>query len=111
MAEKHRLVRSFRDRKLAGVCSGLARRYGWNAKRVRLVFVITALLGVGLIVYFFLWLFLPSDEHVPYDARDTGGVDPALQSGLEIEELRFRYPRPPFSWWGTLSSRRRNSSR
>ena len=51
-----------RRRVIAGVCAGLADRYGWNANVVRLVFVLSCLLpGPQFIVYIILWAVMPSE--------------------------------------------------
>jgi len=45
---------------IAGVCAGLAARYGWRASRVRLVFVVSCLLpGPQFIAYVLLWAVMP----------------------------------------------------
>jgi phage shock protein C len=49
-------------RVLAGVCGGIARRYGWPIGRVRLVFVLFGLFGAGEIAYLALWLLMPNDD-------------------------------------------------
>jgi phage shock protein C len=55
-----RLTRSSRDRKIAGVCGGLAEFSGIDATIIRILFVILALAGgPGLLVYLALWLILP----------------------------------------------------
>lgn len=56
------LTRSRSDRMLAGVLGGIARRYGWNANLLRLLFVIISIVSVafpGIIVYVALWLLIP----------------------------------------------------
>lgn len=48
-------------RVLAGVCAGLAERFGWNANVVRLLFVLSCLLpGPQFIVYIVMWIVIPS---------------------------------------------------
>lgn len=60
MNSNKRLTRSSRDRKLAGVCGGLAEFSGIDATVIRILFVILALAGgPGLLVYLALWLILP----------------------------------------------------
>ncbi len=55
-----RLTRSRRDRKIAGVCGGLAEYSGIDATLIRVLFVILALAGgPGLLVYLALWVILP----------------------------------------------------
>jgi phage shock protein C len=91
MGDHPKLVRSSRDRKLAGVCSGLARRYGWNLKRVRGVFIVAGCLGIGLIAYFFLWVFLRSDEHSgSYYPQDGPGISPEQDAGMLQEKIVWR---------------------
>ena len=53
--------RSRRDRKVAGVCAGLAEEFGVSVTILRLAFVLSMLLGggVGLIVYVVLWVVMP----------------------------------------------------
>ncbi|WP_460402565.1 PspC domain-containing protein [Actinophytocola sediminis] len=45
---------------IAGVCAGIADRYGWPVGRVRLVFVLSCLLpGPQFILYIALWIMMP----------------------------------------------------
>jgi phage shock protein PspC (stress-responsive transcriptional regulator) len=63
-----RLVRPRDDRWIAGVCAGLARRFGWNANVVRLLFVLSCLLpGPQFVVYLVLWVIMPNEDR--YTAR------------------------------------------
>jgi phage shock protein PspC (stress-responsive transcriptional regulator) len=63
-----RLVRPRDDRWIAGVCAGLARRFGWNANVVRLLFVLSCLLpGPQFVVYLVLWVIMPNEDR--YAAR------------------------------------------
>lgn len=44
------------------MCAGLARRFGWNASIVRLIFVLSILLpGPQVIIYLIMWIVIPSD--------------------------------------------------
>ncbi len=50
--------RSERDRVIAGVCGGVARRLGVDPTLVRLVFALLALAGgAGILLYFALWVY------------------------------------------------------
>ncbi len=52
-----------RDRWIAGVCSGLARRFGVEPNTVRLVFVLSCLLpGPQFIAYIALWILVPDER-------------------------------------------------
>ncbi len=49
-------------RVIAGVCAGVARRFGWSPTLVRVVFVLTFLLpGPQAIAYVILWVLMPND--------------------------------------------------
>lgn len=51
-----------RDRWIAGVCSGLARRFGMSPGVVRLLFVLSCLLpGPQVLIYVLLWIVVPSE--------------------------------------------------
>jgi phage shock protein PspC (stress-responsive transcriptional regulator) len=65
-----RLVRPRDDRWIAGVCSGLGRRFGLPANLVRLLFVLSCLLpGPQFIVYLVLWIIMPNDDSYPSPAH------------------------------------------
>lgn len=45
---------------IAGVCAGLAERYGWKVGKVRLVFMLSCLLpGPQFVLYLVLWALMP----------------------------------------------------
>ncbi|MGH3753500.1 MAG: PspC domain-containing protein [Pseudonocardiaceae bacterium] len=45
---------------IAGVCAGLAERFGWSANVVRLLFVLSCLLpGPQFVIYLVLWVLMP----------------------------------------------------
>jgi phage shock protein PspC (stress-responsive transcriptional regulator) len=47
---------------LAGVCAGLARRFGVSTLLVRLAFVVSVVLpGPQVLVYIALWVLMPSE--------------------------------------------------
>jgi phage shock protein PspC (stress-responsive transcriptional regulator) len=54
------LVRPQSRKMIAGVCAGLADRYGWKTGTVRLLFVLSCLLpGPQFVVYLVLWVIMP----------------------------------------------------
>jgi phage shock protein C len=62
MSQEKRLMRSRRDKKVGGVCAGLAEYLGIDATILRLIFVVLALTGgPGFILYLALWLILPQE--------------------------------------------------
>jgi phage shock protein PspC (stress-responsive transcriptional regulator) len=58
------MTRSRNDKMIAGVCAGIARRYGWRTSRVRLLFVLSCLLpGPQFVVYLILWWMMPESGY------------------------------------------------
>lgn len=57
------LVRPKHGKMIAGVCAGIANRYGWDVGKVRLVFVLSCLLpGPQFLIYLVLWVLMPKQE-------------------------------------------------
>ncbi len=62
MVASQRLSRPRDNRWIAGVCSGLARRFGTSPGMMRLLFVVSCLLpGPQFIIYLALWIMMPND--------------------------------------------------
>jgi phage shock protein PspC (stress-responsive transcriptional regulator) len=58
-----RLSRPRDDRWIAGVCSGLARRFGMPSGLMRLLFIVSCLLpGPQFIAYLVLWAMVPNES-------------------------------------------------
>ncbi|HZT38275.1 MAG TPA: PspC domain-containing protein [Bryobacteraceae bacterium] len=59
----NRLSRPREERKLAGVCAGIARYFGVDVTLVRILTVVLAIwpVGVGLIFYIVCWIVMPND--------------------------------------------------
>jgi phage shock protein C len=50
-------------RVIAGVCAGIADRFGWSRFSVRLVFVLSCLLpGPQIVLYLALWLLISNEQ-------------------------------------------------
>ena len=61
MADK-KLVRSA-NKKIAGVCGGLAEYFGMDASIVRIVWLLCVLFGgFGLLVYLIMWIVMPAQK-------------------------------------------------
>jgi phage shock protein PspC (stress-responsive transcriptional regulator) len=57
------LVRPRDNRWIAGVCSGLARRFGMSPNTMRLIFVVSCLLpGPQFVAYLVLWVLMPDES-------------------------------------------------
>ncbi len=69
------LIRTRDDRLVSGVSAAVARHLRLDPLIVRGAFVVLAFLGVGVLIYALLWVFLPQAETVevqPGNARPTG---------------------------------------
>ncbi|GAA1259545.1 PspC domain-containing protein [Pseudonocardia aurantiaca] len=54
------LTRPQHGKVIAGVCAGLAERFGWNPQVVRLAFLLSCLLpGPQFLIYIVLWIMMP----------------------------------------------------
>jgi phage shock protein PspC (stress-responsive transcriptional regulator) len=61
------LSRPREGRMIAGVCAGLARRFGLSVGLVRLLFVLSVILpGSQVLVYVVLWALIPNDRGYGY---------------------------------------------
>jgi phage shock protein PspC (stress-responsive transcriptional regulator) len=62
------LYRPKQDRVIAGVCAGLARRFGMSPWTVRLLAVLSCILpGPQFLAYIVLWILMPSRD----ESRDS----------------------------------------
>jgi phage shock protein PspC (stress-responsive transcriptional regulator) len=56
------LRRDSQHKMIAGVCAGIARRYGLSRRGLRLAFVISCVLpGPQFVAYLLLWVLIPAD--------------------------------------------------
>jgi len=72
-------VRARERKMIAGVCRGLATRFGLPVAPVRLAFVLATCLGLwGLLAYVVLWIVMPLEaEPLPADAKPAPVPPPA----------------------------------
>ena len=69
-----RLVRSTNDRKIAGVCAGLADYFDFDPTIVRIIWVlVTFVPGPNILAYVILWIALPegTTRLYPYSATSS----------------------------------------
>ena len=55
-----RLFRNENNKVIAGVCGGIAAYFGVDAMLIRILFIVCAFAGFGLLVYIVLWIAVPS---------------------------------------------------
>lgn len=66
-APRERLTRDIANKKIAGVCAGIARHLGWDVTIVRVVFLAAILFkGVGLLAYVIGWICMPANGNRAY---------------------------------------------
>jgi len=80
-----RLTRSETDRKIAGVCGGLAVYFGIDPTLVRVAAVVAAFMGWGVLAYIIMWIVVPS------------GLTPPHSSSSAIHIAEDRYARGEIS--------------
>lgn len=85
LAEDKKVKKMFRDTEskvIAGVCTGVANYFGIDAVIVRVIFIITTLMGgLGFFTYIFLWIILPEAKSVSDKIQMKG--DPVTLSNIE----------------------------
>jgi len=78
LAASERLTRDMSRKKIAGVCSGLARYMNVDPVLVRLIFLVLALsTGIGFIAYIVGWIVMPKEPVLMLPAA-TPGYGPAM---------------------------------
>jgi phage shock protein C len=72
------LVRPRDERVLGGVCAGLGRRFGITPWVARLLFVVLLMVvpGSQILVYPILWILMPAENTVPFQAPSTPPTPP-----------------------------------
>lgn len=57
------MMRDMTNKKIAGVCAGLARHMDWDVTLIRVAFLAAILFkGLGLIAYVIAWIAMPRDD-------------------------------------------------
>ena len=65
MENYKRLTRSTTDRRIAGVCGGIARYLNIDPTVVRIIFLISILFGfIGVWAYLIVWIAAPEDNQL-----------------------------------------------
>ena len=76
-----RLTRSTTDRKIAGVCGGLAEYIGTDPTLIRILWVLAVVAGgFGFLAYVIMWIALP---------EGPAGALPGASSATQIAEERY----------------------
>lgn len=78
-----RLTRPRKGAWIAGVCAGIARRYGWSPGWVRVGYVAFTILPLapGILIYIILWLVIPREDGDGAAAALTAGSEPKEAHG------------------------------
>lgn len=72
MSERKKLYRSQSEWVIAGICGGIAERYGIKPWLVRAGFIVLGLLnGLGVLIYLIMWLVVPDET---YEWDEVEGV-------------------------------------
>lgn len=106
-----RLYRSVIDRKLSGVCGGVAEYLGVDSMLVRALWIGAAIMGFGLIAYIVAWLIIPENPKGvladPGEPRRGGGqhivgIALIIVGAILLAERSDLYWLMPWRWinWG-----------
>ena len=66
MSESAKLLRRSNDKMIAGVCGGIAERFGWSPNIVRIIYVLVSICSIafpGILVYIVLWFVMPKADY------------------------------------------------
>jgi phage shock protein PspC (stress-responsive transcriptional regulator) len=98
-----KLHRHTEDRKLAGVCAGLAEYFDMDPLIFRVVFLMSVFFGgIGLLVYAIMWIMVPAREgagadhrlplrlHLSLTDKKLGGVCGGLGEVYNVDPVLFR---------------------
>ena len=83
---KKKLYRSSRGKVIAGVCAGLGEYFEIDPVLIRALFIIALFSGgIGVTLYFVLWIIMPSEETVlsspsPTDSSELSETDDSILS-------------------------------
>ncbi len=84
---RQRLVRSTRDRRIAGVCGGIAAYFDLDSTLLRVLWVCAVLFGgFGVLLYIILWIALPEGE--PTTSAVGIAEERYARGEISAEELR-----------------------
>ena len=64
-----RLYRARNERRIAGVCGGLGSYFGIDPVILRIIWLVLALSGVGILAYLICWIAIPLEPQT--SARPT----------------------------------------
>ena len=79
--EPKKLYRSTTDKKIGGVCGGLAEYFDIDVLLVRLLFVVVALIGGGgVLLYIILWIVTPERPFAMNQPATPSGDSPKQES-------------------------------
>ena len=91
------LYRPRRNRVIAGVCSGFADYFGIDAVIIRIITIIIALSGTGILAYIIAAVIMPSEENVHNGGETWGsGTDSSTEDFIHDQEKdRNEWAEPP----------------
>jgi phage shock protein C len=79
MDPTHKRYRRRSDRKLAGVCGGLAQFFSLDPTLIRVLFAVLAVLGgSGILIYLAMWIMVPNEPR----ARPNHAAADVVSQGL-----------------------------
>ncbi len=113
-----KFLRNTSDKLVSGVCSGLANYLNIDPAVIRILFIVFAINGIGLLIYILLWVIVPASNNLPTsiyrrlyrnpDNKMVGGVSSGIASYFKIDvwipRLIFLSPIILNTFYNVLSS-------
>lgn len=86
-----RLYRSTRDKKVSGLCGGLAEVLNVDSNLLRLVVVVTAVFSAGtvLLLYFLASIVIPKEPFPPYHYSSGYEPPPHFDQGSKFQQASY----------------------
>jgi phage shock protein C len=81
------LTRSETDKRIAGICGGIAEYFNLDPTLVRVGAVVAGLMGWGVVAYVVMWIVVPKASTVAARPVATGGG--GTSSAIRIAEERY----------------------
>lgn len=97
-----RLTRNKQDGMIAGICSGIVTRYGYDVELVRLVAVLLTVVSLGaggIVLYAAAWVLIPAADSAPPASMGerrrelTGEVTAAAERATEAARIAATHAR------------------
>jgi phage shock protein C len=108
--EPKRLYRSTTDKKIGGVCGGLAEYFDVDPLLIRLLFIILVIVaGGGILLYIILWIITPEKPSFPNQAQTPPKMEDPPENPEASKETYTARPVETTGGHGRIERRKKGS--